>query len=131
MKSSFVLRTRIILLGIVLFAGILSAKLFYVQIIHGNTYSEAADRQYVTPSTSIYERGSVYFERKDGELVSAATQISGFKLAVNPSKIVDAEDAYEKISKIISLDHDEFVKRAGNKNDPYEEVTGQLSKEQA
>ncbi|MFZ2150413.1 MAG: penicillin-binding protein 2, partial [Minisyncoccia bacterium] len=30
-----------------------------------------------------------------------------------------------------SLDHDEFVKRGSNKNDPYEEVTGQLSKEQA
>lgn len=131
MKSSFVIRSRIILLGIVIFAGVLSAKLFYVQVVHGDTYSEAADRQYVTPSTDIYERGAVYFSRKDGELVSAATQISGFKMAINASKIVDAEDAYQKISKIITLDREEFVKRASNKSDPYEEIVGRLSKEEA
>jgi cell division protein FtsI/penicillin-binding protein 2 len=131
MKSSFVIRSRIILLGIIFFAGILSVKLFYVQVVHGNTYSQAADRQYVTPSTNIYERGAVYFSRKDGELVSAATQISGFKMAINGSKLKDAQDAYEKISKVITLDREEFIKRASNKDDPYEEVTGRLSKEQA
>lgn len=131
MKSSFLLRSRIILLGVIIFAGILSAKLFYVQIVHGNFYSNAADRQYVTPSTDIYERGTIYFSRKDGELVSAATQISGFKMAIVAGKIPDVEEAYEKISKIKTIDHDDFIKRAENKSDPYEEIIGRLSKEEA
>jgi stage V sporulation protein D (sporulation-specific penicillin-binding protein) len=131
MKSSFLLRSRIILFCIILFAGILAAKLFYVQVIHGNFYSEAADRQYVTPSSDIYERGTIYFSRKDGELVSAATQIAGFKMAIVAAKIPDAEDAYEKISKIKPIDHADFIKKASNSSDPYEEIVGHLSKEEA
>lgn len=114
-----------------IFAGILIAKLFYVQVIHGGTYSQVADRQYSTPSANIYERGTIYFERKDGGLVSAATQTSGFKMAINPDKITDPESVYQKLSKIITLDHDNFITRAGQKPDPYEEVANRLSKEQA
>ncbi|MBI2630882.1 penicillin-binding protein 2 [Candidatus Nomurabacteria bacterium] len=120
-----------ILLGVIVFAGVLSAKLFYVQVVHGETYSNAADRQYVTPSTDIYERGIIYFTRKDGELVSAATQTSGFKMAIIAEKITDPEDVYQKISKIITLGREEFIKRAENKSDPYQEIIGRLSKEEA
>ncbi|MFA5931945.1 MAG: penicillin-binding protein 2 [Candidatus Paceibacterota bacterium] len=131
MKSSFVFRSRIIIFFVIIFAAILVAKLFFVQVVHGGTYSQVADRQYSTPSANIYERGTIYFERKDGGLVSAATQTSGFKVAINPDKITDAESVYQKLSKIVTLDHDNFIMRAGQKPDPYEEVANRLSKEQA
>jgi stage V sporulation protein D (sporulation-specific penicillin-binding protein) len=131
MKSSFLFRSRLILLCMILFAGILSAKLFYVQIVHGDTYSEAADRQYVTPSSDIYERGTIFFQRKDGELVSAATQISGYKMAIEAGRIKDSKDAYEKLSKIIKIDREEFLTRAEKKDDPYQEIARELSKEEA
>lgn len=115
----------------IVFAAVLLAKLFLIQIVHGNAYSEAANRQYATPATNIYERGTIYFERKDGQLVSAATQASGFKMAIEANKIVDPETTYQKLSKIIILDHDDFITRAGQKNDPYEEITHRLSPEQA
>jgi len=79
MKSSFVFRSRIIIFIVMIFAAIFVVKLFFVQVLHGGTYSQVADRQYSTPSSNIYERGTIYFERKNGELVSAATQTSGFK----------------------------------------------------
>ena len=131
MKSSLLLRTRLILLGVIIFSLALLGKLFLVQIVHSSTYKENALRQYATPSANIFERGTIYFERKDGQLVSAATQISGFKLAIYPSKITDAEDTYQKLSKIIDLDQEDFLVKAGKKDDPYEDVVGHLSKEEA
>ncbi len=132
MKSSFVPRSRIILLCIVLFSFVLIAKLFFVQIIHSNSYEEIALRQYATPSSNIFERGTIYFERKDGELVSAATQTLGYKLAIYPGKLGDAEKAYEQLSLIVeNIDQAEFMAKASKKQDPYEDIIGHLSKEQA
>ena len=99
MKSSFLFRTRIIFFCISIFALILITKLFLVQVVHSSSYSERADRQYATPSSNIFERGTIYFSRKDGQLVSAAMQTTGFKLTINPVKIIDKELAFEKLSK--------------------------------
>lgn len=131
MKSSFIYRSRIILLCILIFSFVLVAKLFFVQIIHNSSYEEIATRQYATPSSSIFERGTIYFERKDGQLVSAATQTLGYKLAINPVKILDVEDTYKKLLNIVELDHADFTSKASKKSDPYEDITGHLSKEQA
>lgn len=116
---------------VMIFVAALVAKLFFVQLVHGGAYSEVADRQYSTPSSNIYDRGTIYFERKDGKFVSAATQISGFKVAINPGKIADAEAVYKKLSKTITLNRDSFLAKAGQKMDPYEEVANHLSKGQA
>lgn len=135
MKSSFLTRSRITLVCILIFGLVLVAKLFLVQVVHSSTYAEVAERQYATPSSSIFERGTIYFERQDGQLVSAATQMLGFKLAIYPPKIADAKEAqnaYEKLSKIVTtIDQEEFMAKAAKKNDPYEDVVGHLSKEQA
>lgn len=131
MKYSFLTRSRVVLFFVVLFALILLTKLFFVQIVNGKTYSEAADRQYATSSSDIFERGNIYFERKDGQLVSAATQVSGFKMAINASKIADPEATYEKLSKVVDIARGDFLAKAEKKNDPYEEILHHLSKEQA
>ncbi|MEK7105927.1 MAG: penicillin-binding transpeptidase domain-containing protein, partial [Patescibacteria group bacterium] len=103
-----------------------------MQIIHSNSYEEIALRQYATPSSNIFERGTIYFERKDGELVSAATQTLGYKLAIYPGKLGDAEKAYEQLSLIVeNIDQAEFMAKASKKQDPYEDIIGHLSKEQA
>src|SRR3989338_3509649 len=104
MKSSFKVRSRVIIFFMMVFAGILLSKLFYVQVVNARIYSETADRQYATPSSDIYERGSIYFERKDGELVSAATQTSGFKIAINTEKLGNPENTYKKLSEVASVD---------------------------
>ena len=108
MKYSFLFRTRIIFFCISIFALILISKLFLVQVVHSSDYSDRADRQYSTPSSNIFERGTIYFSRKDNQLVSAAMQTTGFKVAINPIKIIDKETVYEELSKIISLNHDDF-----------------------
>jgi cell division protein FtsI/penicillin-binding protein 2 len=94
-------------------------------------YSDRADRQYATPTENIFERGTIYFTRKDGQLVSAAMQTAGFKVAVNNTKISDPESVYTKLSAVIELDHDDFMSKTKKKDDPYEEVATHLSKEDA
>ncbi len=131
MKYSFLFRTRIIFFCIFIFASILIGKLFLVQVVHSSDYSSRADRQYSTPSSNIFERGTIYFERKDGQLVSAALQTTGFKLAIVPNKIIDKELIFEELSKIITLDRDQFLLKVEKTDDPYEEIANQLSKEQA
>ena len=131
MKSSFLTRTRVTLFFIIVFAAILVTKLFYVQVVHSNDYKEEADHQYATPSSNIYERGTIYFKTKDGTLVSAATQTSGFKIAINAGKIINGESTYEKLSKITVINHDDFLAKAAQKSDSYEEIAHHLSKEQA
>lgn len=106
-------------------------RLFWVQVVHGDYYTGEADRQYVTPSRDLYERGTIYWRRKDGELISAASQISGFKLAINPEKISDAAGVYEKINALAPLDRADFFAKVGKTDDPYEEVALRLSKEKA
>lgn len=103
-----------------------------MQVVHRDVYSESADRQYATSASNLYERGTIFFKGKDGELISAATQTTGFKVAIDPRKIEDdEEDAYRKLSKIINLDHNDFMARVSKVNDPYEEVAHYLSKENA
>lgn len=129
--NSSLSRTKTLLFFIVLFSLILSLKLFWVQIVYSNSYKEEADRQYATPTENIFERGTVFFTRRDGQLVSAAMQTSGFKLAINPGKITDIEDVYQKLSGVVITDHDTFIAKASKKNDPYEEIATHLSKEEA
>jgi len=131
MRFRFFSRTTVLFLSIFLFSLVLIAKLFLVQVVHSNSYSEKADRQYSTPSSNIFERGTIFFQKKDGQLVSAATQTSGFKLAINPTQLVDIEDTYEKIATQISIDYTDFLKKANKKDDPYEEIANHLTKTQA
>lgn len=131
MNYSFFSRTTILSLLVVLFAFVLIAKLFWLQVVHSNSYQELADRQYATPSSDIFERGTIFFSRKDGELVSAGVQSSGFKIAINTAKLVDKEEAYRKLNSIIEIDYEEFIQKAEKENDPYEEIAYHVSREDA
>ncbi len=128
--SSFKIRIRIISVLIFLFAGILIAKLFLVQVVNNNLYIERADKQYATPQSDIFNRGSIFFSKKDQSLVAAATVSSGFKIALNTSKITDLEYLYESLKPYLKMEKDTFMYRANKKNDPYEEVATHLNKEQ-
>lgn len=128
--SSFQSRIRIVSACIFIFAIILVAKLFFVQIIHKNLYTEKADRQYATPASNIFDRGTIFFTKKDDSLVAAAAVSSGFKVAINAKNIVDAEMTYQALDPYMEMDHDTFILKANKKTDPYEEVAFRLTKEQ-
>jgi cell division protein FtsI/penicillin-binding protein 2 len=131
MNFSFFSRIRILSFCIIVFALILIAKLFLVQVIESSSFKEKADRQYATPTSDLFERNSIYFETKNGQLFSAGVQTTGFKLAINPKEILDIENTFNKLKEIISIDYEKFKTKAERKTDPYEEIANHLSKAEA
>ncbi|MCH7756626.1 penicillin-binding protein 2, partial [Patescibacteria group bacterium] len=131
MRSNLVVRIRLISAVVVLFAVLLVVRLYVIQIIHGEEFSVRADRQYVRPAHNLFDRGSVFFEDKEGRLVSAATLKTGFTVAINPSILEDPEDVYKNISPLIEIEDKIFFLRAGKKEDPYEVIAEHIEPEVA
>lgn len=129
--QSFHFRIIIVSIVIFLFTLVLILRLFLVQVVNTNEYASKADRQYATPSSNIFDRGSIYFTKKDGSLVAAAAVSAGFKVAIKTNDIVDIEGTYQKLDPYMEITYDTFLLRANKKNDPYEEVALGLTKEQA
>ncbi len=129
--SSFKIRIRIISIFVLFIAIVLISRLFYVQIINNNIYKEKANRQYATPFNNLFNRGSIFFSRKDGSLVAAATILSGFKIALDTKYITNPESLYKSLAPYLKMNRDTFIRRASRKNDIYEEVATHLTEEQA
>ena len=103
--------------------------LVFVQVVHGDEYTLKADRQFAAGTGALFDRGSIYFTRKDGALISAATLETGFLLALNPQQLVNAEEAYDAITKLVAggIDRDTFFAAALKKGQVYIEVAHHLA----
>jgi cell division protein FtsI/penicillin-binding protein 2 len=106
-------------------------RLFSLQILNTALYKEKAQRNYVTPTNASFDRGNIYMTTKDQTTVAAATVVSGFKLAINPSLVNDPERTYEAINQIVPIDRDTFLAKAAKKNDPYEEIENRIREDDA
>lgn len=130
-SSSFQSRIKITSIIIGVIAIIIITKLFLVQIVHRDMYLDKADRQFSSSSASSFDRGDIFFSKKDGTLVAAGTVSTGFKLAIKPKEITDEKSVYDSLSPYMIIDHNTFISRASKKSDPYEELATHLTKEQA
>lgn len=141
MRNDFIFRVRVVYFVFIFFALFIAGRLFLVQVVRGSYYKQKASDQYIAPSADYFDRGVIYFEKNDGQLISAATVKKGYLLAISPKNIKNPEFAYKKIKKILApsgesnvedfSSRDDFLRRAGKTGDPYEEVAHKLSKEQA
>ena len=129
-QPSFQSRIRIVAVCVFLVAVVFLVRLFSLQVINNNFYAEKADRQYITPSGNVFNRGDIFFSKKDGSLVSAASVTTGFKIAINPKEIKEGKEIYEKLSPYLKMDEETFLSKASRKDDPYEEIATGLTKEQ-
>jgi cell division protein FtsI (penicillin-binding protein 3) len=125
-------RIRIISIGIIVFALLLVTKLYFVQIVSGSDFKQLANRQYLQPASGVYDRGTIFFQAKDGTLMAAASLQTGYTLAVNPQIITNPEADFAALSKIVpTIDHDTFIKQATKPNDTYEEIADRIDPDQA
>ena len=131
MRAQFRTRIRIVLAGIVFVTLVILGRLYYIQIVEGHIYADKADRQFASGGSGLFDRGSIYFTRKDGTLISAATLVTGFLVAINPQTLKDPERAYAAITRVASttLTYDAFVAAANKKSQVYIEVAHHLSDE--
>lgn len=131
MRAQFRSRIRLILVFLILATLGIFLRLYFVQIVHGGDYSLKADRQFSSGSSGLFDRGSIYFTRKDGTLISAATLATGFLVAINPQILGDPEAAYSAIAAVASstIAHDAFLAAATKKSQVYIEVAHHVSEE--
>ena len=125
------IRARIIFIGIVLAGGFLILSLYRIEILKGKEYAAKADKQYVKPSATVFDRGTIFFSSKDGTKAAAATISSGYLIYMNPTQIVSADQVYEALSQYIKLDRSDFLARAGKKGDLYEELAHKVGESTA
>ena len=124
-------RIRLISIVIILVSLLMLSRLYFLQIVHGDTFAADAERQYINKNTILFDRGAIYLSSKTGESVPAALSRSGFTIAVNPSIINDPNNLFTPLSAIIALDKDQFFAKASKKDDEYEEIATHVNTEVA
>lgn len=129
--SSFHFRIIIVSVFVLIFASVLVGKLFLVQIINKKVYLKEADKLFISGAGDKFDRGNIFFSKKDGTLVAAGTVTSGFKISIVPDKVLDKEFTYNTLKPYLSIDYDTYIKRASKVNDTYEELAVHLTTEQA
>lgn len=132
MKSNQTTRIHIILGCIVLAALVLAVKLYDVQILQGKTYAQIADRQYVRPDTVIFDRGTIYFQSKDGTRLAVATVEDGFAISINPKLLTNPSSAYDVMAAIFAaststppsvlISKADFLAKAATPDSSFQEV---------
>ncbi len=131
MRREAIIRIRVISLIALVLALVLLVRLYIVQIARGASYEALGERQYVHTVHDLYTRGNIYFTTKNGERVSAATIQSGFLLALDPTKLTDSDELYERLNAVTPLDADQFHERASRKDKTYQEIKQAVTKEEA
>lgn len=131
MNSKQRIRARIIFILIVVAAGTLGSSLYWNQVVKGSTYATRADKQYVKPSAALFDRGSIFFESKDGTHAAAATIGSGYVVYMNPLLITNSLQTYQALSQYLTLDRADFIARAKKPKDSYEELANKVDESKA
>jgi len=125
------MRVRIISIAIISVALMVVVRLGYIQILRGDEFALAANRQYSRPHSDEFSRGSIYFLEKSGNRVSAATLIDTYYLVIDPSMVNDPDKYYTALQQYISIDRQVFLSRASKVDDNYEVIERELEKSMA
>jgi cell division protein FtsI/penicillin-binding protein 2 len=131
MKHGSSARIQFISAVFVVIGVLLISRLYYIQIVKAEHYEERAERQYVHTVRDLYSRGSIFFTTKEGNAVSAATVLSGFVMAINPTMIQDANETYRALSPFLNITEEVFLTRARLPNRTYVEIESRLKAEDA
>jgi cell division protein FtsI/penicillin-binding protein 2 len=128
MRQAFRLKLRVFSGLVVCIALLIIARLYFLQIVDGEEYLMRAERQYESRE-QVFDRGNIYFSRKDDTLISAATVASGFRIALDARALTDSQKAYESLSSVLPLKEEDFFPYAEDTEDPYEVLAVRVSKE--
>jgi cell division protein FtsI (penicillin-binding protein 3)/stage V sporulation protein D (sporulation-specific penicillin-binding protein) len=122
-------RIDLILFFWILFALVILGRAFYIQVLKHEYYTDLASKQYVSKIPINFDRGNIYFGERKGAPVPVAQLTTRYRIAIDPTQIKDKEALYRELSKVLTLNHDEFIQKASKINDPYEEIAKDVSQE--
>lgn len=102
---------------------ILSARLYYLQIVKGRDYSAFARGIHFQAKDSQPPRGDIYFQDQAGEQrYLVATNRTSYFVYADPKEIEDAQDTLGQLSDILEIDseeHGSILIRLNNKESSY------------
>ncbi len=124
-------RIKVLAYGILLLFVAIVFRLFYVQVFHAHMYKALAEGQYVANREESEPRGTIYFSRSDGTLISAGTMNSGYIIAISPRVITEPDVIYKQVNEVFPIDKTLFDEKILKKNDPYEEIAHRVPNEKA
>ena len=81
---TFVNRIRLLSVLFIFVGLVLIGKLYLLQVVHHENYLNLGDRQYIKKNSNISDRGDIYFTKKDGTYIVAATMKDDYALYINP-----------------------------------------------
>ncbi|OGG80636.1 hypothetical protein A3A39_04060 [Candidatus Kaiserbacteria bacterium RIFCSPLOWO2_01_FULL_54_13] len=125
--TGFVGRVRLLSALFILVAVLLTARLYFVQIVKSEEHLRSAEGQYIGFPTEAEDRWDIFFSKKEGDLVAAALMQAGWRIAIVPKDIAEPEQVFAKLSEFASLDRDRFFASTAKVDDPYEEVGYRVS----
>jgi len=131
MRETLVFRARILCACFIFLAILLIVRLYFVQIVHGESYSDDAQGQYVERAPDTLSRGDIFFSSKSGTPIPVAVMQSGWRIAISPKDIENAEATYEKLVGATPVDRERFFASAKKVTDPYEEVAFRITDDAA
>jgi cell division protein FtsI/penicillin-binding protein 2 len=123
-------RAHLIIIFWFFVALLIVGRALYVQVFKHSYYVDQANRQYVSSAPLNFDRGTIFFSNYGKEPVPAAQLKTTYRIAIDPTVIVDATSTYEKLAKHVPLERGDFMAHAAKKSDPYEEVAKDVTADQ-
>ncbi len=120
----------------ILLAGLLTGRLFVLQIVKGNYYSALAVGQSTGNEVSTPPRGDIYFNDNGGSdtFIAATNQKSPFVYA-DPGEVESATGTLNEITQVVDLeegkDKQKLLERLKNEQSSYALIARKLSRKQA
>ncbi len=126
MWAIFHYRLYVILTILGVLSLLLIGRLFIVQIIDGHQYQMKAKAQYAA-NGDFLTRGNIYFTRKDGMHIAAATSRTGYLIAINPEILKNPKQVYVTLNSVVPINKTSFFTAVAKKNNQYEKIITHIS----
>jgi len=108
----------------VLMTGVILWRLYSLQILHYEDFSQRAAAQVKTAeqikNDLQYVRGKIYFQTRDGDLIPVAVNKKFYEIYASPKEMNDIVTAAKILSQELDLSYEDLIIKFSKKNSLYE-----------
>jgi len=122
-------RIFVLVLFVFLVLGLVSLKLYYLQIFSHEAFQLLAQDQHTIFQKLIPKRGEIFLQDKTGLYAAAVNKETKLAYAV-PKEIDNPEKIAFEVAQILQLDAQEILKKINQPEDSYELLKHRLSEEE-
>lgn len=115
----------VLLFFLVAFALLLS-RLFVLQVVHHRNYVTLAAKQHRLTQDILPERGTIYAQDKNGNLIPLVLNQSQKTLVASPKAIENPEEAADVLATKLALPKEDLIQKLSKKDDTYEILAKRL-----